>query len=565
VIVIDVGLFLAETIARKAAEKYEAAKRAKWAGHTTDPPTTQWPAAKGYACFLSHYKVEAASDARFMHDMLAKMLHYPVFLDSSDLVDLRSLITDGVADSDVILVLATKGVWTRPWCLLEMYHAMKIGTPVVLINIKGGGFDIDDACAYINNIESEMGQENPEGLVLLREHLGDDLGEMQINLLTTLEEHRMLDVDKRLAWNPQASDIELIASLKDVAEAMALKTQSVLKWKGDLVERIGGAIGGGTKRRRGSAKMMKVVDQPVMHIACAATDAMGDARVLQTELSMLLGRFVSMPSGAERVGYDANSLIVLLTKDALCDPALLISVHSFAIAGKPIIPVCLIGRGYDYRSALTTLADLRAALTLHRGATAIAELEVMLAGEVDSEGNTATIDSLQATLSTTLPRIIAVNWEPQAGKNQTDAAVANVVSRHRKMEAINLKLANLAKLTKSPRAPTSGRGGGMSRAATGAKLAKEPASSEGEPPSRDDTVLFARNRKGSSASNASESVKPTPPVQAAIPDAAVEAPPPGVPRVRERFVDDNSVLTGRRRLAGGERRAGARLPAPRRV
>ena len=37
----------------------------------------------GHACFLSHYKMEAASDARLLHDMLAKMLRYPVFLDSA--------------------------------------------------------------------------------------------------------------------------------------------------------------------------------------------------------------------------------------------------------------------------------------------------------------------------------------------------------------------------------------------------------------------------------------------------------------------------------------------------
>ena len=88
---------------KKAAEIYEARLRAKWAGCTIEPPTTSWPAAKGYACFLSHYKAEAASDARFLHDMLVKMLRYPVFLDSSNLVDLRSLISDGVADSDVRL------------------------------------------------------------------------------------------------------------------------------------------------------------------------------------------------------------------------------------------------------------------------------------------------------------------------------------------------------------------------------------------------------------------------------------------------------------------------------
>ena len=42
-------------------------------------------------------------------------------------------------------MLATKGVFARPWCLLEMHHASKIGTPVLLIEINGGGFDVSDA------------------------------------------------------------------------------------------------------------------------------------------------------------------------------------------------------------------------------------------------------------------------------------------------------------------------------------------------------------------------------------------------------------------------------------
>lgn len=57
---------------------------------------------------------EASSDARFMHDMLRKMLHAPVFLDSSSLADLRKLITEGVHKSETVLLLATKGVLSRP-------------------------------------------------------------------------------------------------------------------------------------------------------------------------------------------------------------------------------------------------------------------------------------------------------------------------------------------------------------------------------------------------------------------------------------------------------------------
>ena len=61
------------------------------------PPTCGWEVSEGnaYAAFLSHYKVEAGSDARYLKDLLQKMLQRPVFLDSNELSDLRRLFTDG--------------------------------------------------------------------------------------------------------------------------------------------------------------------------------------------------------------------------------------------------------------------------------------------------------------------------------------------------------------------------------------------------------------------------------------------------------------------------------------
>ena len=87
------------------AQKRQAAK---WSTCTMDPPYVLWKTRSIYACFLSHYKLgelaraksceicsrnpytqrrivrlalaEAASDARYMHDMLRKMLRAPVFL-----------------------------------------------------------------------------------------------------------------------------------------------------------------------------------------------------------------------------------------------------------------------------------------------------------------------------------------------------------------------------------------------------------------------------------------------------------------------------------------------------
>ena len=41
----------------------------------------------------------------------------------------------GVHKSDVLVVLATKGVLTRPWCLLEMWEAALHEIPIVLFPV----------------------------------------------------------------------------------------------------------------------------------------------------------------------------------------------------------------------------------------------------------------------------------------------------------------------------------------------------------------------------------------------------------------------------------------------
>ena len=90
------------------------------------PPSTCWvpAAANRFACFLSHFKAESGSDARYLRDLLQRMLGCPVFLDSSDLTDLRALFTDGVHRSDVLVLLATEKLLTRPWCILELWEAV---------------------------------------------------------------------------------------------------------------------------------------------------------------------------------------------------------------------------------------------------------------------------------------------------------------------------------------------------------------------------------------------------------------------------------------------------------
>ena len=141
---------------------------------TLHPPKCNWQPTRKYCCFLSHYKNEAGSDARYLRDLLQRMANAPVFLDSSDLADLKRLFTDGVQQSDVLVVLGTKGVLTRPWCILEIDDAARHDIPIVVVPIEGRGFSFDDAADHVTHLEERLEAANPGALAEIKEYIGGD-------------------------------------------------------------------------------------------------------------------------------------------------------------------------------------------------------------------------------------------------------------------------------------------------------------------------------------------------------------------------------------------------------
>ena len=72
----------------------------------------------------------------------------------------------------------------------------------------------------------------------------------------------------------------------------------------------------------------------------------------------------------------------------------------------------------------------------------------------------ATVERLQGSLLGTLPRIIAVNWEPEGGKNQLDAAVTNVLARLKTQHGrTTLKRAASTRAAPAPRTARSAANG----------------------------------------------------------------------------------------------------------
>ena len=83
---------------RSAARAAAAEREASIArGRLTHPPSHKWELREGnrYCMFLSHFKVEAGSDARYLSDLIKRKTGCAAYLDSNDLVDLRTLFNEG--------------------------------------------------------------------------------------------------------------------------------------------------------------------------------------------------------------------------------------------------------------------------------------------------------------------------------------------------------------------------------------------------------------------------------------------------------------------------------------
>ena len=124
----------------------------------------------------------------------------------------------------------------------------------------------------------------------------------------------------------------------------------------------------------------------------------------------------------------AEAIAVLLSERVLHEPAALVEIYQCAQQGKVIVPICLVGRGYDYKKAGDHIGDLEAGLSACKLTELQQRLEALSSADAPND-TVVSVAGLQAVLLATLPRIIAVNWEPEGGKNQLNATVTNVLAR----------------------------------------------------------------------------------------------------------------------------------------
>jgi hypothetical protein len=173
--------------------------------------------ARGYGAFVSHCKREAQTEARNLKEMIEKELHCRAFLDSDDLKDLGEL-RGHVVESDVLVLVQTRTVLERPWCVVELLTALEHNVPIVAVVPLSiaHSYDFADAKAFLEDFENELERRSPGAYAeIVRNWTGaTPLGEMLGRLRSELPKLISVRVDYSM------SSRVLKAMLDDVVETV---------------------------------------------------------------------------------------------------------------------------------------------------------------------------------------------------------------------------------------------------------------------------------------------------------------------------------------------------------
>ena len=178
-----------------------------------------------FAAFLSHFKIEAATEARWLQQELEAVLGERCFLDSDDLMDL-SRLQEHVRESNCILLLQTRSVLTRPWCLIELMTAIESRVPIVGVSITSGQspYDFAESTHFMTHLDKLLDPDTRAKLLAL----GADTTDMAYLLANTLP--NIISVP----LNMNESRTVLSARVADIVRAMGRAALPVLpdkdKW-----------------------------------------------------------------------------------------------------------------------------------------------------------------------------------------------------------------------------------------------------------------------------------------------------------------------------------------------
>ena len=223
----------------------------------------------------------------------------------------------------------------------------------------------------------------PKGLELLYQLIGRDLKELKTSC------RRAIDGNESLVFDPNAGDSAMVATMKDVVERLAAKTDRHVVWKErqasgmlsttacklTLLERksrqstiqatraalatlsiprrssmmptLRRQFSSHTLKRQGATRDLDPVlnEAGAVFVCCSRKDAIGHARVLRSALSERLNRGCAIGGGLTTAGWidQADAIVVLLTKCLPTDPDALFEIWKALKSDVPVITVSITG------------------------------------------------------------------------------------------------------------------------------------------------------------------------------------------------------------------------------
>ena len=372
-------------------------------------------------------------------------------------------------------MLLSKGVLTRPWCLLEIHTAARLKKPTVLLELRGGcePFSFEEAFALLEDLEDRLPPLNPVAIGELHAPLQREgslcggagslrgearpLVELQETVRQVLEAGRAGMV--HLTINETANQLE--SELIRLAEAMARASGRTLTWSGGRTRWNGKARGerqrsGELPRSRsrswmGGALMQRVTgDGSWMHkvtgdgsralngsmayIICE-DDARSEAHRLQEGMNHTLaqpcdlevpGRSVkAIQVCLERLGR-SKYVLLLQTRSVLSQPWALLAAYHAAVLRIPIVCVVLHGRSYeesyDFQGAVEHLRHLSERLAPDD----LALISAVLSRSSPPRG----VEAMRATLAMVIPHTISVSYCPAGDATELSATACDIWDKY---------------------------------------------------------------------------------------------------------------------------------------
>ena len=165
-----------------------------------------------------------------------------ILTDSDNLGEVRELIGH-VLDSDVVVLLQSEEVLTRPWCLLELYTAAAAGIPIVSLVCSGKGYDFAAAEDHLLHLDTSLPAANPSAVGVLEANETSVLHVAQV-LWTCLPNVTTVPLNSSGSEGAFRTAVADLVQAMQCAHAMPVPSGGVEAWLADRSARDGAVLAG---------------------------------------------------------------------------------------------------------------------------------------------------------------------------------------------------------------------------------------------------------------------------------------------------------------------------------